>query len=194
MGAVGQRMTKTAAGPAAFDVSFHGTSMTLPIVNETAPGQPNAALGLADVRGNCEVCHTGKHVMATGTEPPPKTAQELVDYVHKIKTSLKTAIDKIESRVKSNKSQADKTNVQLSNAQANLRMILLDGSMGVHNSRIDPNTGIVAHFGDIGECLRLANLWAELACRDPAAQCAGDPFNQVSGPITDPNPSVCLAR
>jgi len=193
MGAVGQRMTRTEAGPAAFDVSFHGTSVTLPVVNESAPNQPNAGLGLADVRGNCEVCHTGKHVMANGTEPPPKTAQELLDYVHNIKASMKTAIDKIESRVKGNKSQAGKTNIQLSNAQANLGVILLDGSMGVHNSRVD-RTGTVSHFGGMGECLRLANLWAELACRDPAAQCTGEPFTRVSGPITDPNPSVCLAK
>jgi hypothetical protein len=193
MGAVGQRMTKTSAGPAAFDVSFHGTSMTLPVVDETAPGQPGAGLGLADVRGNCEVCHGGKHVMANGTETPPKTAQELVDYLHKIKASLKTAVDKIENRVKSNVSQADKTNGQLSNAQANLRMILLDGSMGAHNSRVDKN-GLVSHGGGVGECLRLANLWVELACRDAAAHCTGEPYIPVAGPIADPNPAVCLAK
>jgi mono/diheme cytochrome c family protein len=190
MGAVGQRMSKTAAGAAAFDVSFHGTSIVLP---ESAASQAGAALGLADMRGNCEVCHTDKRVMANGTEPPPKSAQELLDYVHKIKASIKTAMDRIEGRVKSNKSQAGKTNIQLSNAQANLRTILLDGSMGVHNSRVDQN-GTVSHGGGIGECLRVANLWAELACRDPAAQCTGEPYNPVSGPITDPNPAVCLAN
>jgi hypothetical protein len=186
-------MTRTAAGPAAFDVSFHGTSITLPVINESAPSPPNAGLGLADVRGSCEGCHTGKHIMPNGTESPPKTAQELLDYVHNIKASMKAAMDKIQGRVKSNKSQADKTNVQLNNAQANLRVILLDGSMGVHNSRID-RFGTVSHGGGMGECLRLANLWVELACRDPAAHCTGEPYIPVSGSITDPNPSACLAQ
>src|SRR5262249_34480730 len=175
MGAVGQRMSKTAAGPPAFDVSFHGTSITLPVADETAPGQPGAGLGLADVRGNCDVCHSSKHTMPNGTETPTKTPQELLDYVHKIKASLKTAVDKIENRVKSNASKVDKTNVQLSNAQANLRMILLDGSMGVHNSRVDKQ-GLVSHGGGVGECLRLANLWVELACQDSTTHCAGEPF------------------
>jgi formate-dependent nitrite reductase cytochrome c552 subunit len=184
MGAVGQRMTATAAGKAAFDVSFHGTSVALPV-----PSDPPSAL--VDMRGSCEVCHTDTRVMANGTTPPPKTAQELLDYVRKIQDSTKDAVTKIQRRGATNKNTESKTIIQLSNAQANLNMILMDGSMGVHNSRITPS-GAVSPQGGIADCLRLANIWVELACRQSGANCSGPIFNPVSGPIDEPNPPVCL--
>ena len=125
----------------------------------------------------CEVCHTGKQIMADGTVPPPKTAQQLLDHVQKITASMKHAVDIIQGRIKSNQSQADETKVRLGYAQANLRG--LDGSR-VHDFRVTPN-GVVGHFGRNGECLRLANLWAELACRDPSAHCAGLIYNPIRG-------------
>jgi hypothetical protein len=81
----------------------------------------------------------------------------------------------------------------LGNAQANLNMILVDRSMGVHNSRITPN-GKVTPQGGIAECLRLANIWVELACRRLGANCTGTPFNKIDGAVPEPNPAVCLAN
>jgi hypothetical protein len=188
MGAVGQRMTKTMAGPtanaAAYDVSFHGTSIVL-----ASPGTP--PLGLFDARGNCEVCHTDQRVMANGTVPPKKTPAELLDFVSKIKNATRLAVNQIQSRSASDKNTDAKTELQLSNARANINMILLDGSMGFHNSRASQN-GDVAPEGGVADCLRLANLWVELACRSAGASCSGTAFNPISGPITEPNPPVCL--
>jgi hypothetical protein len=188
MGAVGQRMTKTTGGPtataAAFDVSFHGTSIV-----PASPGTP--PLGLFDERGNCEVCHADQRVMANGTVPPKKTPAELLDFINKIKNSTRDAVNKIQARAATNSNKDAKTELQLSNARANINMILLDGSMGFHNSRVGQN-GDVAPEGGVGDCLRLANLWVELACRAAGANCTGDIFNPISGPITDPNPAICL--
>lgn len=188
MGAVGQRMTKTAAGPtataAAFDVSFHGTSII-----PASPGTP--PFGLFDERGNCEVCHTDQRVMANGTVPPKETPAELLDYVNKIKNSTRLAVNQIQARGATNKNTDAKTELQLSNARANINMILLDGSMGFHNTRVN-QAGDVSPEGGVGDCLRLANLWVELACRSSGASCTGEPFNPVTGPITEPNPPVCL--
>ena len=97
----------------------------------------------------------------------------------------------IQHRAGTNKSKDSKTILQLNNAQANLNTILMDGSMGVHNSRVTPN-GIVSPEGGIAECLRLANIWVELACRQPAANCTGAIFNPVRGQVAEPNPPVCL--
>ena len=181
-------MSKTMAGPtanaAAFDVSFHGTSMI-----PASPGTP--PIGLFDERGNCEVCHTEQRVMANGTVPPKKTPAELLDFVSKIKNATRLAVNQIQLRSASDKNTDAKTEVQLSNARANINMILLDGSMGFHNSRVGQN-GDVAPEGGVGDCLRLANLWVELACRSSGANCSGTPFNPISGPIVEPNPAVCL--
>jgi cytochrome c554/c'-like protein len=182
MGAVGQRMTATTAGKAAFDVSFHGMWIAY---------AGNLPATLPDARGSCEVCHTDRRVMANGTQPPPKTALELLDYVRNIQGSTKGDITKIQSRMASNKSKDSKTILQLNSAQANLNVIHMDGSMGVHNSRVTPN-GTVSPQGGIAECLRLANLWAELACRQPGADCTGAIFNPISGQVAEPSPPVCL--
>ena len=195
MGAVGQRMTKTVpqptdnkqngGGEAAFDVSFHGTAMVL------APVNPPSAL--FDVRGNCTVCHTDRRPMSTGTIPPAKTPAQLVEYVNKIQNSTKAATSQIQGRGNTSKNTDGKTALMLGNAQANLNMILVDRSMGVHNSRITPN-GKVTPQGGIAECLRLANIWVELACRRPGANCTGVPFNKIDGAVPEPNPAVCLAN
>jgi hypothetical protein len=195
MGAVGQRMTKTVpqstdnpkngGGEAGYDVSFHGTTMALP-----PSSNPPSDL---DMRGNCEVCHTDQRKMNTGTTAKPKTPAQLREYVNKIQDSTKVAVTQIQGRAKTNKNTDGKTAVQLSNAQSNLNMILIDGSMGVHNSRVAPN-GKVSPQGGIADCLRLANLWVELACRQTGAQCTGVPYNKITGPITEPNPAVCLAN
>jgi formate-dependent nitrite reductase cytochrome c552 subunit len=182
MGAVGQRMTATTAGKAAFDVSFHGMWIAY-------SGNPPTTL--ADARGNCEVCHTDQRVMTNGTKPPPKTAAQLLDYVRKIQGSTKGAVTTIQNRAGTNKSKDSKTILQLNNAQANLNTILMDGSMGVHNSRVTPN-GAVSPQGGIADCLRLANIWVELACRQPGANCTGAIFNPVRGQVAEPNPPVCL--
>ena len=182
MGAVGQRMTQTTAGKAAFDVTFHGMWIAY---------ASNPPATLADARGSCEVCHTDQRVMANGTQPPQKTAQQLLDYVRKIQESTKGDMTKIQSRATSNKSKDSKTILQLNNAHANLNTILIDGSMGVHNSRVTPN-GVVSPQGGIAECLRLANIWVELACRQPGADCTGAIFNPISGDVAEPNPPVCL--
>jgi len=188
MGAVGQRMSKTTADPpskaAAFDVSFHGTSI-IPV----SPGTP--PIGLFDERGNCEVCHTDQRVMANGIKPPKKTPAELLDFVNKIKNSTRDAVNKIQSRAVTNNNTDAKTELQLSNARANLNMILLDGSMGFHNTRVS-QTGVISPEGAVGDCLRLANLWVELACRTAGAACTGEPYNPITGPITEPDPPVCL--
>jgi hypothetical protein len=182
MGAVGQRMTATTAGKAAFDVSFHGMWIAY-------SGNPPATL--SDARGNCEVCHTDQRIMTNGTKPPPKTAMELLDYVRKIQQETKAVITKIQNRAGTNKSKDSKTILQLNNAQANLNTILMDGSMGVHNSRVTPN-GTVSPQGGIADCLRLANIWVELACRQPAANCTGAIFNPIRGQVAEPSPPVCL--
>ena len=70
------------------------------------------------------------------------------------------------------KSKDAKTILQLNSAQANLNTILMDGSMGVHNSRVSTK-GTVSPQGGIADCLRLANIWVELACRQPGANCTG---------------------
>ena len=190
MGAVGQRVTKTKDGPtasaAAFDVSFHGTSII-----PASPGTPPS--GLFDARGNCEVCHTDQRVMANGTVPPKKTSAELLDFVSKITNAMRLAVNQIQARSTSNKNTDAKTALQLSNARANINMILLDGSMGFHNSRVSQN-GDVSQEGGIGDCLRLANLWVELSCRSDGASCTGESFNPISGPIPEPSPPVCLTR
>jgi hypothetical protein len=195
MGAVGQRMSRTVpkstdnptngGGEAAYDVSFHGTATVLPL-GSIPPSD-------LDVRGNCEVCHADQRTMTTGTTAPPKTLAELRDYVTKIQDSTKAAISQIQSRAKTNKSTDGKTVAQLSTGQSNLNVILIDGSIGVHNSRITPN-GKVSPQGGIADCLRLANLWVELACRQTGAQCTGTPYNAITGPITEPNPAVCLSN
>jgi hypothetical protein len=182
MGAVGQRKSATTAGKAAFDVSFHGMWIAY---------AGNVPTTLPDARGSCEICHTDGRVLANGTQPPPKSALELLDYVRKIQGSTKGGITKIQSRMASNKSKGSKTILQLNNAQANLNVIQMDGSMGVHNSRVTPN-GNVSPQGGIAECLRLANIWAELACRQPGADCTGDIFNPISGQVAEPSPPVCL--
>src|SRR5262249_7296684 len=146
---------------------------------------------LPDARGSCEVCHTDRRVMANGTQPPPKSAVELLDYVRKIQGSTKGDVTKIQGRMASNKSKDSKTILQLNNAQANLNVIQMDGSMGVHNSRVPPGGG-VSRKGGLAECLRLANLGAELACRQPGADCTGAIFNPVSGQGAEPSPPVCL--
>jgi hypothetical protein len=151
----------------------------------------NPPATLTDARGNCEVCHTDQRIMTNGTKPPPKTAVELLDYVRKIQESTKAAVTKIQNRGLTNKSKESKTVLQLNNAQANLNTILMDGSMGVHNSRVTPN-GIVSPQGGMADCLRLANLWVELACRQPAANCTGAIFNPIGGQVAEPNPPVCL--
>jgi hypothetical protein len=180
MGAVPQRKTKTLAGDAAWDVSFHGTSS--PVSKRV------------DVPGSCGVCHTDQRLMANGTKPPLKTGQELLDYVRKIQDSTKSSITKIQSRAETNKNKDkdSQTLLQLNNAQANLDIILLDGSLGVHNSRVSAN-GVVSLQGAIAECLRLANVWVELACRKPGANCTGDVYYPINGPITEPTSPVCLA-
>jgi hypothetical protein len=129
--------------------------------------------------------------MTNGTKPPPKTAVELLDYVRKIQASTKAAITTIQNRAGTNKSKDSKTVLQLNNALANLNMILMDGSMGVHNSRITPN-GTVSPQGGVAECLRLANIWVELACRQVGANCTGAIFNPITGQVAEPNPPVCL--
>ena len=186
MGAVGQRMTKTAAGEAAYDVSFHGTSIALPIHDDTTPLQP------LEMRGSCEVCHTDQRVMANGTKPPKKTTLELLDYVRKIQDSTKAAIVEIQTRGATNKNKDTKTILELSNVQANLNAILMDGSMGVHNSRITLQ-GKVSPQGAVAECLRLANIWVELACRQPGANCRPATNNPIKGKVTEPNPPLCLS-
>jgi len=185
MGSVGQRMTKTSAGPAAFDVSFHGTSIVLPVPS-------NQPFPLFETRGNCDVCHTDQWVMSNGTKPPKKTHQELIEYVRRIQEWTKSSVTQIQSRGGTNRSKDPKTVLQLSNAQANLNMILVDGSMGFHNSRVSLN-GNVSPQGGFADCLRLANLWVELACRQSGANCTGTPFNPITGPITEPNAPVCLS-
>jgi hypothetical protein len=182
MGAVGQRMTATTAGKAAFDVSFHGMWIAY---------SANPPATLADERGNCAVCHADRHLTTIGTKPPPKTALELLDYVRKIQASTKSAVTTIQNRAGTNKSKDNETILQLNNAQANLNTILLDGSMGVHNSRVASN-GKVSPQGGIADCLRLANIWVELACRQPGANCTGAIFNPISGQVAEPNPPVCL--
>jgi len=129
--------------------------------------------------------------MANGTVPPKKTPAELLDYVNKIKNSTRLAVNQIQARGATNKNTDAKTELQLSNARANINMILLDGSMGFHNTRVN-QAGDVSPEGGVGDCLRLANLWVELACRSSGASCTGEPFNPVTGPITEPNPPVCL--
>jgi len=116
---------------------------------------------------------------------------ELLDYVRKIQESTKAAIAKIQNRALTNKSKDSKTVLQLNTAQANLNTILMDGSMGVHNSRVTPN-GIVSPQGGIADCLRLANIWVELACRQPGANCTGAIFNPISEQVAEPNPLACL--
>jgi len=195
MGAVGQRMSKTVpkstdnqkngGGEAAYDVSFHGTAIVLPLGSN-----PPSDL---DVRGNCQVCHADLRTMSTGTTAPPKTAVQLREYVNKIQDATKAAITQIQSRAKTNKNSDSKTVAQLSNAQSNLNIILIDGSMGVHNSRVALN-GKVSPQGGIADCLRLANLWVELACRQTGAQCTGPAFNKITGPITEPSPAICLTN
>jgi hypothetical protein len=144
------------------------------------------------VRGSCDVCHTDQRIMSNATKPPPKTAAQLLDYVRKIQESTKAAVTKIQNRAASNKSKDTKTILRLNNAQASLNTILMDGSMGVHNSRVTPN-GVVSPQGGIADCLRLANIWVELACRQPGANCTGAVFNPVSGQVAEPNPAVCLS-
>src|SRR5262249_17897479 len=100
MGAVGQRMTATTAGKAAFDVSFHAMWIAY-------SGNPPTTL--ADARGNCEVCHTDQRIMTNGTKPPPKTAAQLLDYVRKIQGSTKAAVTTIQNRAGTNKSKDSKT-------------------------------------------------------------------------------------
>src|SRR3989442_10247199 len=151
----------------------------------------NPAATLSDARDNCEVCHSDQRIMTNGTKPPPKTAAQLLDYVRKIQESTKGAVTKIQNRAGTNKSKDSKTILQLNNAQANLNTILMDGSMGVHNSRVTPN-GTVSPQGGIAECLRLANIWVELACRQSAANFTGAIFNPIRGQIAEPNPTVCL--
>ena len=183
MGAVGQRMTATIPGKAAaYDVSFHGMSIAYAgSVPATVP----------DARGSCEVCHTDLRIMSNGTTPPHKTAAELLDYVRKIQDWTKTAVMKMQARAGTNKSTDPKTILQLNNAQANLNAILMDGSMGVHNSRVSQNN-VVSPQGGIEACLRIANIWVELACRQPGASCTGDIFNPVDAQVAEPNPAVCL--
>jgi hypothetical protein len=176
---------KNGGGEAAHDVSFHGTAMVLAPANN-----PPSDL---DMRGNCQVCHTDQRKMSNGTIPPAKTAAQLLDYVNKIKDSTKAAIAQIQSRAKTNKNTDAKTAVQLSNAQASVNLIFSDGSLGVHNSRIALN-GKVSPQGGIADCLRLANLWVELACRQPGANCTGVPYNKITGPIAEPSPAICLAN
>ena len=185
MGAVGQRMTKTTKkNEPAFDVSFHGTSMTLASHDTMVP------VGSPDMRGNCEVCHTDERPMANGTIPPPKTTLELIEYVRKIQDYTKSQIREVQTRSKSNKSVNSATVLQLSNAQANLNMILIDGSLGVHNSRITP-AGVVSLQGAGAICLRNARNWIELACRQPGANC--QPFSEpINGPLPAPSPPLCL--
>src|SRR5207344_1166513 len=110
--------------------SFHGTSIALPIHADAGP------LPSLDMRGSCEVCHTDQRIMVNGTRPPKKTTLELLDYVRKIQDATRMSIVEIQNRGATNQSKDGKTIVQLSNAQANLNSILMDGSMGVHNSRI----------------------------------------------------------
>ena len=127
--------------------------------------------------------------MTNGTKPPPKTAAELLDYVRKIKGRL-NAITTIQGRAGTNKSKDNKTVLQLNNAQANLNMILMDGSMGVHNSRVTPAD--CSPQGGIADCLRLASIWVELACRQPGANCTGAIFNPISEQVAGPISPVCL--
>jgi len=129
--------------------------------------------------------------MSNGTTPPYKTAAELLDYVRKIQDWTKTAVMKMQARAGTNKSTDPKTILQLNNAQANLNAILMDGSMGVHNSRVSQNN-VVSPQGGIEACLRIANIWVELACRQPGASCTGDIFNPVDAQVAEPNPAVCL--
>ena len=98
-----------------------------------------------------------------------------------------------QARSATNKNKDAKTTIQLANARANLNVILADGSTGVHNSRVS-KTGKVSPQGAVGDCLRLANLWVELACRTSGANCTGTPYNPISGPITEPNLAICLAH
>src|SRR5262249_58491656 len=100
------------------------------------------------------------------------------------------AVAKSQTAGLNKKSKEIKTVLQLNNAQANLNTIRMDGSVGVHNSRVTPN-GIVSPQGGMADCLRLANLWVELACQQPAANCTGAIFNPIGGQVAEPNPPVC---
>src|SRR5262245_65322602 len=122
MGAVGQRMTATTAGKAAFDVSFHGMWIAY---------SDNPPATLTDARGNCEVCHTDQRIMTNGTKPPPKTAVELLDYVRKIQESTKAAVTTIQNRALTNKSKESRAVLQLNNAKANLNTMIITTSMSV---------------------------------------------------------------
>src|SRR5262249_25877808 len=118
-------------------------------------------------------------------------ATRLTGEVRTMQGATKAAVTTIQNRAGTNKSKDSKTILQLNNAQANLNTILMDGSMGAHNSRVTPN-GTVSPQGGIAECLRLANIWVELACRHPGANCTGAIFSPVRGQVAEPNPPVCL--
>lgn len=194
MGAVGQRMTQRMTksgenGSAAYDVSYHGMSIVLPSPT-TLPGE--AKSGVLDMRGNCDVCHTDRRTMRNGDPPPKKEQQVLLAYLTMVQASTKSAVAAIQKRIGSNKLNDDNTIRLRLRVQDNLRMVLLDRSLGTHNGAA-PKKGAPHATGVIERCLSNANKWTEIACKQAGANCMGAPAFPIKGPLAEPNPPICVA-
>jgi hypothetical protein len=178
MDALGQRMTKTAQGEAAFDVSYHGVKITLASIQSSAQV-------LSGTRESCQGCHTDLRAKPGGSVPPARSADELIQFLQKVQTTTRNDVEVVLKQI-SQSQRKDDAQVALwhKNAHANLDMILRDGSMGAHSATKD---GILA--GGAGECLRLAKLWVALACQKAGATC--DPKPPATTP--PPPPAVCFS-
>lgn len=121
---IGTRSTATSKGGRQWDTSSH--------VFRVATPQMTKAQG---IRSACEACHEGQGAkkMASGVQAPPFNTDALMAIISQRKSENRKALTEVQKLLAGVKSKNRTVTALVEQANHRLNVVLLDGSLGMHN-------------------------------------------------------------
>jgi predicted CXXCH cytochrome family protein len=117
------RSDRTSKGPHQWDVSNHTFMVSMPS-SELARG----------IRSSCSGCHEGAGIkLASGVQSPPMDLAELDMMIRDRQAETRKGIEDVQKLLRAIKSGQPEATRLSNEANDKLSMVLLDGSMGLHN-------------------------------------------------------------
>jgi len=124
MAKIAYRSDETAKGPHQWDVSSHTFLVATPVMAKE--------LGIRD---SCAGCHEGEgRLMPSGMRSSVLSIDDLDARVAKTQADTRRLLDRVQARLHGVAPASPEIEVLTSQASAKIDLVLLDGSMGIHNA------------------------------------------------------------
>lgn len=121
---IGYRSDRTSKGPHPWDTSSHTFMVALPSLEKQQ-----------GIRSSCTGCHEGQdRQIVNGKQAPPMSVDDLDLIVRQRQTQTREAIDSVQRLIAGVNAKNPKARDLVTAAEAKLQFVLLDGSLGLHDS------------------------------------------------------------